>query len=118
MTDERKRAAQQLCGDIENDFHEVTEAVVEDATRDWYNVRISVTVNGDATEYFNGAFAERTGYEITTNLRGFAPRLYNYIDSHRTTLEMERPPIRHPERVTELDDLYDSNLYLIDVFLP
>lgn len=115
-----ERAARQqhtdaLTDAIEAEFDAIESAIVDDATPDtWRSVALGINVRAESTMKY-GDLYQKTGYEIPANLQSLAPRLYRFIRNYEDVLDMD---VRmRPERVTDHDNLYDGNLYLIDITL-
>lgn len=115
--DERRERLDSLTADIESEFDAVEEAFLDDATRHVDSAVIAVVLRAEETTYHpDPLLRPTTGYVITTNLNSFAPRLYNYVREYDGIARLQHVDIK-PERVTEIDDVYDTNTYLMDVVL-
>lgn len=115
----RKKNAEVLISALKSEFVEVEDALVNDASPEtWECVSVAVYVMATPEKYYPTVYESHTGMIIEENLQSFAPRLYNFIRdaSEVSAIEVELRPSRVEDHPNE--DLYDGNMYLIDVWYP
>lgn len=115
----RKKNVEALISALKSEFVEVEDTLVNDASPEtWECVSVAVYVTATPEKYYPTVYESRTGMVIEENLQSFAPRLYNFIRdaSEVSAIEVQLRPSRVEDHPNE--DLYDGNMYLIDVWYP
>lgn len=111
----RKATVNNLIDAILNHFPQaVKDAGIEDANQYWDSVSIYVEVESDPQVYYENA-RKKHGDNIDLNLRSFAPRLYNFVESYSGVVGTEQ--YLSPEAIPDEENVYDGCVYLIDLKL-